>query len=91
MSEVILAIILVCLVLIIAYPRKERLVNRPSEQDKIRYADTIVKHKELFARSAGYDHARQRMEWLDPITYEDARTLSRNNKLNQSEVVKLLS
>jgi hypothetical protein len=50
----------------------------------------IEQNKELFAGGSDFELARDKLNWLDAITYEDARKLHRNKSLSANNIMKYL-
>jgi hypothetical protein len=70
--------------------QNEALVNRPTANEKREFANIILNNSSIFYNGT-LDKARDVMEWMDAILYEDLRKLAHSNKLNIDNVLKVLS
>jgi hypothetical protein len=91
MDERFLAIVVCMILVVILNIRKECLEIKPSEAAKIKLANSVVNNQHLFSGTTGFKNARNKLPWLDAVTYEDSRLLSRDGKLNINNVSQILS
>ncbi len=78
-------IIVVLLVLLLKPKCSEGLVSKPTQKDIQKYSKDILVNREVFDNGTFYQ-AREKIPWLDPIIYEEARLLSTKNNLNNISV-----
>jgi len=52
---------------------------------KIR-TEEVLENKTLFGGDSTYQEARNKLKWLDPVTYDDIIRLKKNNNLNENMV-----
>ena len=84
-------VIILITILILLSSSKESLTARPDHKSKHFLAREILHNRSLFSgRQPNFDRARTHLTWLDPILYEDVRNLSRHNKLNKENIIKVL-
>jgi hypothetical protein len=91
MDECNIVLLVVLLVLVYCYKKSDRsaFTNKPSELDKQNYANQILSHKQVF--SSDFYAAREIMQWIDAITYEDVRSLIIRNNFNKKSVLSVLN
>lgn len=68
--------------------KKQGLHSRPSSEEAAKLSKEIIQNKEYFSDRTYYE-AREKMDWLDPVTYEDIRNLSIKNNLNYESIQKV--
>ena len=83
-------ILIIVLILILSISNTECLTVKPSEAVKKRLSEDIVNNKHLFTGGSNFDIARNKLNWLDAVTYEDARKLHRNKMLDSNNIMKYL-
>ena len=85
-------LLIICiLVWLVALMRSGRsgFESRPSNTQATQYASELVANQAAIME--GMTSARQKMHWIDSITYEDARRLIADNNLNQTTALKIIS
>ena len=70
---------------------QECLVAKPTDTQRKNMVNQVLGNAELFSGAVGLTHAKRNISWLDAVSYEDLRNLSRKNSLNTEQVVKILS
>ena len=85
----ILTLLLVCKIFV--RMNQECLVAKPTDTQRKNMVNQVLGNSELFSGSVGLTHAKQNISWLDAVSYEDLRNLSRKNSLNTEQVLKILS
>ena len=83
-------ILIIILLLILFSSNTECLTVRPSAVVKERLSNDIINNKHLFTSGSNFEVARDKLNWLDAITYEDARKLHRNKMLDANNIMKYL-
>jgi hypothetical protein len=88
-------IALICCILVLLFllmnckNKKDGFDSKPSELQKQKFTDEIIKNRSDFV-SDMYS-AREKMPWLDAITYEDVRNLIRENNFNKESILNILN
>lgn len=77
--------VLICIVLMYCYSKREGLSSRPNDKEKEKYAEELYANQKVFR--GGFTEVRRRMPWLDPVTYEDARSLLRNGSFTKQNLM----
>lgn len=90
MSDVPYLLLVGCLIMlcIMLFKCQTRDGFKPNREEQERRADELIKHSTSI--KDGLINARQVMPWIDPITYEDARKLLRQNNYNKSTIMQIL-
>lgn len=84
-------IIIIALFLVILFSSTtECLTVKPSASAKKQLSEDIINNKHLFTSGSNFEVARDKLNWLDAITYEDARKLHRNKMLDSNNIMKYL-
>ena len=83
-------ILIIALLIVMLNSNYECLVSRPSDKMRQKLSMQIEQNKELFAGGSDFELARDKLNWLDAITYEDARKLHRNKSLSANNIMKYL-
>lgn len=83
-------ILIIALLIVMLTSNYECLVSKPSDQMRQKLSMQIEQNKELFSNSSDFELARDKLYWLDAITYEDARKLHRNKSLSANNIMKYL-
>jgi hypothetical protein len=84
-----LCVILTILIIIIIYRNRatEGLVNKPTNDDVEKYTNDIISNRPIFGGS--FYAAREKLPWIDPILYEDARILSKQNNFTREAITQI--
>lgn len=94
MKEVFIIVICCILIFVIFNKDTECLSSRPSENSRAKMAQQILNNKDMFNTGKNQRYTlpdiKEKMSWIDAITYEDLRKLSMENKLNMQNIVKVL-
>ena len=91
MEERFLAIVVCMTLVVVLNIKRECLETKPSEAAKLALANVVIDNQHLFSGTTGFRNARNKLPWLDAVTYEDSRLLSRDGKLNINNVSQILS
>ena len=83
-------ILIIVLLLILFSSNTECLTVRPGAVAKKQFSNDIVNNKHLFSSTSNFEVARNKLSWLDAITYEDARKLHREKMLDSNNIMKYL-
>jgi hypothetical protein len=74
-------LVIICvLIWLFAWYRRESFETKPTSKEANAYAEQLVQN--VSAIHGGLEQAKKKMSWLDSITYEDARMILKNGKLN---------
>lgn len=73
------------------FSSKEGLVTKPTDLQKSAMADSVLSNKELFQNKADLQSTKNKLNWVDAVTYEDIRKLAHSNKLTKSNIMNVLS
>lgn len=90
MYGIIIILVIIMIFLCCGNCGKDGLSVKPDANMRNELADTIMKNKEVFVNSTLY-MAKDRIDWIDPVTYEDLRMLSNRNAFTKENVIQLLS
>lgn len=63
--------------------------TKPTTEQANVYAQELVNNQNLI--SGGLEQAKQKMNWIDSITYEDARELIANNAMTHKNAMDILN
>lgn len=85
-SNDILCILVVIIIVMVMMPRREGLTSRPNEQSKKLMANQIMDAAHMFNDNSSLDSIRTKIGWMDAVTYEDMRKLSREGMLNTDSI-----
>lgn len=87
--DVLLVILIVLIIILLfkSYKRNECFTSKPSSDDVKRYTSEMISHRDMFGKS--FYEARKKMDWLDPVIYEDARRLKISNNFDASNLQKV--
>lgn len=83
-----------CIVLFFIHCNKniEGLENRPNDNQRKQITNDILSNKELFtSRSSNLDILREKFSWIDPIIYEDIKTLAYKKSLSEDNIKQLFT
>lgn len=61
---------------------------KPNKQEQEKRANELILHSSSI--KDGLTNAKQAMPWIDPITYEDARKLLRQDNYNKTSIMQIL-
>lgn len=94
MQEIFIAILLISLLLLFqilgkSYCGQEGLTSRPTDAEKKYLIGELLNNKELFSSKTMAD-AKNKFEWIDAVTYEEARKLALSNKFNAENIEEIL-
>mgnify|MGYP001593462398 FL=1 len=89
MHFIYISIIILLILYIITTKCSEGLSNKPNQADIINYTSDIMQNREIFGSRGTFYNARNKMPWIDPILYEDARMLAMRNNLNNESVMRI--
>ncbi len=89
LNTVIFVLLIVLLVLLICKTRTEGLVSKPTDAEKEKLSELILKNRELFDNK-DLPTAKRKFNWLDPVIYEDLRKLARANMLSREYIIEVL-
>jgi hypothetical protein len=82
-----------CVISYIYYNYSDRIrdnfINKPTEKERIEYAKQIMNNKYTFEEN--FYAAKNKMEWIDAITYEDVRKLIRENNFDENSIISILN
>lgn len=84
------SVLVIYLVLKILNCGKEGLVNRPNSSERAAMVSVILKNPQLFDMSINLDDARNVMPWMDAVTFNDIKQLSRTGKFNTNNINSIL-
>lgn len=59
----------------------EGFVSKPTDADIKKFSDSVLQNNQIFHGGTFYE-AREKMPWIDAVTFEDLRILHKNNNLN---------
>lgn len=90
-TSVLIIIIIIFLLVIINNCSIEPLIVKPDYNTKIKYTEEILSNKNLFTGALKLENIKNKFTWMDAITYEDIRSLIRNNTLTRNNIIKILS
>lgn len=90
MSEATYLILVGCLVVlgIMLIKCQNRDGFKPDRQEQGKRANELMMHSSSI--KDGLVNAKQAMPWIDPVTYEDARKLLRQNNYNKPSLMQIL-
>lgn len=92
-SDVLFLIVILCIISYIYYNYSDRIrdnfTDKPTEKERIEYAKQIMNNKHTFQEN--FYTAKNKMEWMDAITYEDVRKLIRENNFNEKSIISILN
>ena len=80
-----LKIILILLIFVFIH-KSNKTEGFYSEQEIKKKARELYENKELFLPTSKFRTAKNRIAWIDPVTFTDAYNLSLKNKLNISNL-----
>lgn len=85
-------ILLVCLLILNLFITIDRecLTSKPSDKQRKMMVEQILSNKELFSGNYNLDTAKNNIDWLDPISYEDLRNLYRKNMFHNDKIKQIL-
>ena len=63
--------------------------TKPTTEQANVYAQELVNNQNLI--TGGLEQAKQKMHWIDSITYEDARELIANNAMTHKNAMDILN
>ena len=70
---------------------QECLVSKPNNMERMHMARQVLTNQELFHNNKStLPNIREKIDWMDAITYEDIRRLSRADKLNYQNIIEIL-
>ena len=79
-------LLLILLLAVLLMPKRDCMTGgKPSNGQVIKYTNDMLKNQHVFIGGTLYE-AKEKMPWIDPIIYEDARNLARQNKLNRESL-----
>ncbi len=83
--------VLLILVILDSYKKKEGLLSRPSQNEKARMVKEIMNNEELI-KAGKLNRLKEDLPWMDAILYEDLRSvIHEHGKLEESLIIPLLS
>jgi len=82
MDSLFLLLVVLLVVFIYKKPCSEYLTTKPTKSQIAKYTSEVLDNKELFLANSTLYQAKERLSWIDPITYEDIRTLQIRDKLS---------
>lgn len=87
------AIVVVCVVLfmLINSRRVESMQNRPSQAERAMMARQLMAVRSDFDKADGLDRMKSKLDWIDPVVYEDLRRLHIDGMLSDRSIDQLLS
>jgi hypothetical protein len=83
-------LIIVLLLWFLYMSSTEGMMTKPKEEEKKMMAHQIYGAKEIFDNNQTLDNAKNKLPWLDNVTYEDARNLHRKDQFNVSNLMNIL-
>lgn len=86
-----LTVVLIIL-LIILWNRRNRFAcegfeSKPTEEQIGKFTNEMIEHRDAFR---SLKDAKNKMPWIDAITFEDARMLKLGNKFNKENLSQIL-
>lgn len=87
------AIVVVCVVLFMLMNsrRVESMQNRPSQAERAMMARQLMAVRSDFDKADGLDRMKSKLDWIDPVVYEDLRRLHIDGMLSDRSIDQLLS
>jgi len=70
--------------------KRSNFETKPTNEQAELYAQELVTNQNLIT-GGGLEEARQKMHWMDSITYEDARGLIAKNAMNHENALGILN
>jgi hypothetical protein len=70
--------------------KRSNFETKPTNEQAAQYAQELVTNQNLIT-GGGLEEARQKMHWMDSITYEDARGLIARNAMNHENAMGILN
>ena len=70
--------------------KRSNFETKPTNEQAAQYAQELVTNQNLIT-GGGLEEARQKMHWMDSITYEDARGLIAKNALTRENAMSILN
>lgn len=70
--------------------KRSNFETKPSNEQVALYAQELVNNQNLIT-GGGLEQAKQKMRWIDSITYEDARGLIAKNALTRENAMSILN
>jgi hypothetical protein len=83
------AIVLVMIVIFTRTFDDDGFSSKPNQQTILKYTDQMIVHKDVFTKDM-YS-AKEKMPWIDPILFEEARLKLRYGLFNKNELEKLFN
>ena len=80
-----IVIILALIWLIRKWYKLDGFSTKPTAEQVTQYTSEMLTNKHVFS-GGSIDDAKNVMPWIDPVSYEDARSLHRKNKLNAETI-----
>ena len=69
--------------------KRSNFETKPTAEQAAQYAQELVTNQNLI--TGGLEEAKQKMHWMDSITYEDARGLIAKNAMNHENALDILN
>jgi hypothetical protein len=70
--------------------KRSNFETKPTNEQAALYAQELVNNQNLIT-GGGLEEARQKMHWMDSITYEDARGLIAKNAMTRENAMSILN
>ncbi len=71
--------------------RVESMQNRPSQAERAMMARQLMAIRSDFDKADGLDRMKSKLDWIDPVVYEDLRRLHIDGMLSDRSIDRLLS
>ncbi len=83
-------VIILCILIYILYNQGSNNIEEFNNQKNKKKSQQLWKNRDLFKQGSTYSNAKNHIEWIDPVIYDDVNKESTKNNLTEAFLINMV-